>query len=125
MADPTEHFIRVFRDMGAGCVRTCDRCGLTAFNSEGMWDWDEGELEKLQKAAEEDPKSFRDVDHSVGGYVIWGIFISEVCECGPLVEKMLLRDRERLSEYLGAILSQRIADDQATLDTLSDGKKQK
>lgn len=58
-----------------GCRHTC-ACGKTYYNSDGGWDWDEGELEKL-KADE----NAIDLDHAVGLIYLEGCEFVMDCDC--------------------------------------------
>lgn len=63
-----------FRDHTAGSRRECD-CGKIFYNSNGGWDWEEGELEALEKS-----ESATDLDYSVGTMTLEG---KEYClDCG-------------------------------------------
>lgn len=44
-----ENFERAFSDSCGGCRRECE-CGRVLYNPEGGWDWEEGELEELEKS---------------------------------------------------------------------------
>ncbi len=69
-----EIFEDAFRDQTAGSYRECD-CGREFYNSNGGWDWEDGELEVLEKSN----TSF-DLDYSVGTLSFEG---KEYClDCG-------------------------------------------
>lgn len=55
-----EIFEDAFRDHIAGSYRECN-CGKVFYNSNGGWDWEDGELEALEKS-----NTAMDLDYSVG-----------------------------------------------------------
>ena len=70
-----EIFEEAFRDMVAGSQRECD-CGKIFYNSNGGWDWEDGELEALEKS-----KSATDLDYSVGTITFEGNEYCLDCNC--------------------------------------------
>lgn len=49
MSDKLENFERAFSTHSGGCRRTCN-CGREFYNPNGGWDWEEGEIEALDKS---------------------------------------------------------------------------
>ncbi len=70
-----EIFEEAFRDMTAGSWRTCV-CGKDFYNSGGGWDWEDGELEALEKN-----KTAIDLDYSVGTITFEGKEYCLDCNC--------------------------------------------
>lgn len=75
MKDQRENFERAFSSHTSGCVRTCD-CGRTFYDCENSYDWDKGELEKLQKDKKATP-----VEYSVGTLILDGKELCMDCDC--------------------------------------------
>lgn len=104
MVMPSAIFERAFGSGMGGCLREC-ACGITHFDgSDNDWDWEEGELERLEKLAEEHPDKYIGHDHSVGHMNIDGRAVVYECECGIAAhyEKFILRHEYALADYLNA-----------------------
>ena len=75
-AEKIEIFEEAFRDRGfVGSRRDC-ACGNIVYNSDGGWDWEEGELEGLAKNLKA-----TDVDYSVGTITFEGKEYCLDCNC--------------------------------------------
>jgi hypothetical protein len=68
-----------FRLPCAGCRELCP-CGKEYYNPGGGWDWEDGELEKL----EADPNAFV-VDYSIGRIEFNGQQYADACDCWKAV----------------------------------------
>jgi hypothetical protein len=73
-AELIEIFEDTFRTFTSGCRRTCC-CGKTYYNGSGNWDFDEGEIEELEK------NGATPVDHSIGGITFEGREFADACTC--------------------------------------------
>lgn len=73
--DRQDSFVRAFHTMHGGCRETCE-CGKTYYNPTGGWDWEEGELDELDK----DPNAIS-VDCSVTSIRFEGKEYVEFCDC--------------------------------------------
>jgi hypothetical protein len=74
-ADERTRFERAFSSGGAGLSRQCE-CGRIFYNSDGGWDWERGELERLQA----NPKA-TDLPWAVGTVSIYGGEYVPDCDC--------------------------------------------
>jgi hypothetical protein len=70
-----DSFEQAFDPGWGGCRRTC-ACGKTYYNPTGCWDWEEGELEALEK----DPMT-TGCDYAIGVVVIEGVEYANACNC--------------------------------------------
>lgn len=97
----SELFIEVFDSRCGGCVRTCE-CGITHFDSFNIYDWEDGELEDLQKKAKETPKKYFEHDCAIGTIGINGIEIVYGCTCdlAKKYETFLISHGALIAEYL-------------------------
>lgn len=73
--DKLENFENAFDARHAGCVREC-QCGVTFFDGVNSYDWEPGELERL----EADLKAIR-LSYSVGMVAFEGKQFCSDCEC--------------------------------------------
>jgi len=69
-----ENFEDAFRSGGGGCREEC-KCGKVFYNSNGGWDWEDGELEGLEKS------KATDLDWSVLTIIIDGDEYVMDCDC--------------------------------------------
>jgi hypothetical protein len=69
------NFERAFSGGTAGCVRRCE-CGKQYYDGVQSYDWEEGELEKLQA----DPKA-RHLEYAPGDVVFEGCSYVDACDC--------------------------------------------
>lgn len=70
-----ESFKEAFHTGMGGCRRECD-CGVQFYNSDGGWDWEERELERLEA-----DKTSRDIDCSVAEVEFEGKSFVYQCDC--------------------------------------------
>lgn len=70
-----ERFIAAFTDQSGGCRRQCD-CGTIYYNSDGGWDWEEGELDEL-----ESNQNAIDCSFTIGTLSFGGKEYVETCDC--------------------------------------------
>lgn len=71
-----DNFIAAFRLRSGGCVRDC-RCGLIYFHDDEYdWDWEDGELEKLQENSAAFGRG-----HSISEIDVGGITYCLECDC--------------------------------------------
>jgi hypothetical protein len=97
---PSERFEDAFDD-GVGWSRVTCQCGQTYYNSDGGWDWEDGELEALRK----DPKA-TDVDYSVSEMTVNGKTYVTGCPCTAelvRVENFIRAYRYKIAAYLKAV----------------------
>ena len=97
----SELFSDSFDSRCAGCIRTCE-CGITYFDEYNVWDWEEGELEKLQQKAKDDPEHYIGHNYSIGTIEIDGIEIVYGCTCNLArkYEDFILEHAGQIAEYL-------------------------
>jgi len=74
-AGDLELFERAFHTSSAGCVRTC-KCGRVFYNPDNTWDWEEGELERLEADPNAEPR-----DWSIGTLILDGEEYCCDCDC--------------------------------------------
>ena len=70
-----EIFEEAFCDHLGGSYRECD-CGKIFYNSNGGWDWEDGELEALEKS-----EDAIDLDYSIGEVYFEGRRYVIDCKC--------------------------------------------
>ena len=70
-----ENFEESFRTGTSGCIRTCE-CGITYYNPDNIWTFEDGELEKLEK----DPETIG-LDYSVSTIEFEGKEYVCSCDC--------------------------------------------
>ena len=80
-----EIFEEAFRDHCTGSRRECD-CGKMFYNSNGGWDWEDGELEALEKS-----NTATDLDYSVGTLTFEGKEYCLDCSCWHKRALMIFR----------------------------------
>ena len=92
----SEIFEEVFDSHVGGCVRTCS-CGKIYYDGCNDWDWDDGELEALEKNSKAIP-----LDHSVGTMSINEEEIVYGCDCGRAkkYEDFILSHAKQIATYL-------------------------
>ena len=97
----TELFDNVFDSKCGGIVRTCE-CGITHFDVYNIHDYEDGELEELQRNAQKDPEHYIAHDHSLGTMEIGGIEIVYDCSCdlAKKYENFIIGHDVQLAEYL-------------------------
>ena len=95
---PSEDFLLACEHVtgSGGCRRNCS-CGITTYNPDGTWDWEEGELEALRK-----DKNAIEVDYSVPSVEIDGKEFVVGCPCNGLYkyEGFIWANRELIVQYL-------------------------
>jgi len=74
-SEKLNEFERAFSSGMAGCVRTCE-CGRVFYDNANSYDWEPGELERLQASKKATP-----VDYSVGTLVLEGGEFVQACNC--------------------------------------------
>ena len=92
----SEIFEEVFNSHCGGCVRTCT-CGKTYYDTYNDYDWDDGELEALEK----DPRAVA-LDYGVGTMSIAGEEIVFGCDCDHArrYENFIISHASQLAAYL-------------------------
>ena len=98
----SELFEDIFRSNNGGCLRICV-CGRINFDSsDNGWDWDQGELEELEKNQKNNPDKYIEHDGSVGTMVVSGneIVCGCICEHAKKSEDFILENAENIAEYL-------------------------
>lgn len=82
-----------------GSVRICE-CGKTFYNSDGGWDWEDGELERLEK------NDAIDLDHAVGDLFFNGTMYVDACDCWHAKAERLMGwiddNAHRIAHYLNS-----------------------
>lgn len=93
-----ENFERAFSNGMSGCRRTCD-CGKEYYDGVNSYDWDEGELEGLEK----DPAAIG-LDHPCGDMGFEGREFVDACTCWHERAKQLMKFLDnhayKIAEYL-------------------------
>lgn len=74
-AELIEVFEDAFSTHSNGCVREC-ACGKIYYNPDGGWDWEEGEIERLEK----NPNATA-LDYAPGGVEFEGREVCNACTC--------------------------------------------
>ncbi len=92
-----------FNSGSAGIRRECP-CGRVTFNFMDSALFDNGELDRLERAAKKDPDKYIGVDYSVGTLMINGSEWVTGCPCnfGAKIEAWLLAHSQAVAEYLNA-----------------------
>lgn len=95
-----ENFENAFRTSTGSCLFEC-KCGRRFFNSNGGWDWEDGELEEL-----EEDNTATDLDWSVGSLYFDSAEYARDCDCWHDRAKNLMglidRHSRQLAEYLNS-----------------------
>jgi hypothetical protein len=98
MSDKLLNFERAFSTRTAGCRRRCE-CGKEYYDAQQSYDWEEGELEKL----EADPKAIP-LEYSSGDLIFEGYHYVNACECWHERAQMIMRFLDghaaQIAEYL-------------------------
>ena len=99
-ADSMESFERAFGSGCSGCCGTC-ACGRTFYNPDDTWDWEEGELERLQASSNATPLSY-----GVGHVEFEGTSYCWDCDCwrkrAAQIVGFLLGHQFQIAEFLKA-----------------------
>jgi hypothetical protein len=97
----SEIFEDAFSSHGSGCVRDCV-CGRTHFDTYNTYDWEDGELEDLEKKAKENPDKYIEHDHSIGMLIVDGQEFVFECPCNGAAkyERFILRHERQIADYL-------------------------
>lgn len=78
--DKLENFERAFGNSSAGCVRTCE-CGITYFDGVQSYDWEPGELERLEAQAEAPNAKAVRLEYAPGDMGFEGGQYVDACTC--------------------------------------------
>lgn len=101
-AQCSEEFSEAFSAHSGSCRHAC-RCGIVWFDNynEGI-SWNEGELERLLKLAEDEPDKYRAADGAVSWMEIDGKTIVWGCSCtiAQNYERFLILHGPRIADYL-------------------------
>jgi hypothetical protein len=93
-----ENFIRAFSAGTGGCRREC-RCGVTYYDIANMYDWDDGELERLEA-----DKAAVSLEYSVSDIRFGGVEYVADCKCWHSTAESMMRYLEcngaQIAEYL-------------------------
>ena len=106
---PSEIFEEAFRGGFGGCSMVCE-CGRVCFDYYNHYDWNQGELEELQKKAADNPKKYVPLDYSCCALCIDGKTFVMGCPCNGArkYEDWIRRHAERLAEFLVGIRKERL-----------------
>lgn len=101
---PSELFEECFRDNTGTLTSTCELCGVTIFCTLDVSSYETEELDRLTKAAKEDPKKYIEWADCNGvslGWINGQLFIMDH-ECPELAkyEQFVWRNRFAIAEYL-------------------------
>jgi len=100
------NFEQAFRANHAGCRGVCD-CGKSYYNSSGVWDFEEGELEELEKS-----DAINSI-YSIGYINLEGSEYIDVCPCRDDRVETILNfidsHSSQIAEYLNLESSQMMA----------------
>lgn len=92
-----ENFECAFGTGSGGCRRVCE-CGREFYNPEGGWDWDDGELEDLEK------RGATALEYTVGEISFEGKVFVNGCNCWhPRAERLIDwidGHRNQIAEFL-------------------------
>lgn len=92
-----ENFIRGFRTIMSHATMPC-ACGKVFYNPNGDWDWDEGEMEALEKS------EATAIEHSVGEVPFEGKVYADACTCwhdrAIMIMKFIDSHRYGIADYL-------------------------
>jgi hypothetical protein len=92
-----EIFEEAFSSLCSGARRTC-ACGKTFYNGSGHWDWDDGEIEELEK------NGATPVDYSIGGVIFQGVEYANACTCWhPMATKaigFIIQHDRQIADFL-------------------------
>lgn len=96
--DKFRNFREAFSNGTAGCRRTC-ACGIEYYDAVNSYDWEEGEIEALEKN-----KKAKGLDHSCGDMGFEGREYVDACDCwhnrAEQLIKFLDRHSHKIAEYL-------------------------
>jgi hypothetical protein len=92
-------FEKTFRLPVSGCRRTCE-CGRTFYNGSGHWDWDDGEIEALEKSGA------TAVDYAIGIVCFEGEY-ADACNCWHPRAKQIIAFVVRHDVQLATFLNRR------------------
>ena len=113
----SQSFEEAFSDHHGSARGTC-QCGQEYYNPDGGWDWEEGELEALEKS------NAIALDYSVPYMTINGREYIMGCKCNqelkPL-ENFLLNHQRQIAEYLTALAKRKIKSGEDLLKALPKG----
>ena len=106
-----KNFEKAFNNHMGSCWATCV-CGREFYNHPGGWDWEDGELEKL----ENDPKA-TNLDWSVGFVEFEGCLYVVDCDCweerAKLVMGFIDSHAHQIAEYLALEKQRKLKDAEA------------
>lgn len=87
----------------------CD-CGRTLFDNSHQYDWEEGELERLEALAESDPEHYAVLDFGCSSVVIDGRTFVMGCPCNGLraYENFIRNHAEQLAKFLVHLRQERL-----------------
>lgn len=112
--EPSEEFLRALEHShgGGGCRAECGFCKRETYNPNGGWDWNEGELEGLDRRNEEDSDKCIAVDYSVGIAYLDGKQYVVGCPCNSArrYEDWIWSHRILIAEYF-KLKAERISED--------------
>lgn len=112
--EPSEEFLQALEHShsGGGCRADCQFCGRITYDSSGIWDWDEGELEDLNKRNDEDSDKVIAVDYAVPIAYLDGkqYVIGCPCNSGRKYEDWIWNHRDLIAEYFN-LRTKRILDE--------------
>ena len=94
-------FEDVFDTCTGGCLRYC-ACGRTHFDPVNNYDWESGELERLEERSQKDPDQCVAHEGSIGTMSIAGLEIVHGCSCDIAArhEKFILGHASKIAEFL-------------------------
>ncbi len=97
----TEEFELSFNSGCSGCRRECE-CGRVHFDTYNRYDWEEGELARLEELAAAEPAKYIAHDHSIGVMEMAGLSVVMGCPCKKLVpyERFLRGHAHGIADYL-------------------------
>jgi hypothetical protein len=120
----SEDFERAFSSGCGGCRRTC-HCGREYYDFENEgYGWEEGELEELNKRADEEPGKVRGLPYSVGTMIVDGSeFVMGCDECAERLtryERFIWNHRRQIIEYLKRKCERIVKNEGEVLKTISE-----
>lgn len=102
------NFEEAFRCPFSGCRGTCE-CGAEFYNPDNCWDWEEGELERLEA-----DKDTIGINHSVGYVKFEGREYVDACDCwhkrAQSIIEFIVGHGSGIADFLNAERKRKIAE---------------
>jgi len=98
---PSREFEDAFSDHCGSCVQDC-ACGRTCFDVVNTYDWEAGELDRLEEARVRDPGRYVALEYACCGLTVNGKTFIMGCPCngGEPYERFLVNHAEQIAKFL-------------------------